>query len=111
MKNYVQAGKTVTFPAPSGGILSGAGLLIGSLFGVANTTAEEGDPVECDTNGVFDLPKTAGQTFAFGAKVYWDNTAKAVTAVSTDNSLIGSALAVAASGDATARVRLNGVTI
>lgn len=111
MKNFVQAGKTLTLVAPSGGILSGAGLLAGSIFGVANHNAAEGDPVECDMEGVFDLVKTAAQTFTVGAKAYWDNTAKSVTAVSTDNSLIGAAVAVAGGSDPTARVRLNGITI
>jgi predicted RecA/RadA family phage recombinase len=111
MKNFVQHGRTLTLAAPSGGILSGVGLLAGSVFGIANCSGAEGDPVECDLEGVFDIAKTASQTFAVGAKVYWDNTAKSVTAVSSGNSLIGAATAAAGGSDPTARVRLNGITI
>ena len=38
MRNYVQPGNTVTVTAPYS-VLSGAGVLVGSLFGVASTSA------------------------------------------------------------------------
>ncbi len=108
MKNFVQPGEMITVAAPVGGILSGAGLLAGSLFGVAATSQPEGDPVELATTGVYDLPKVSANTFAFGAKVYWDATAKNCTSTATDNTLIGVAVAAAGNGAASVRVRLNG---
>jgi predicted RecA/RadA family phage recombinase len=34
MKNFLQTGNSVTVPAPTGGVASGVGVLIGALFGV-----------------------------------------------------------------------------
>lgn len=107
MKNFVQEGDTVTVPAPVGGALSGEGVLIGALFGVAVTSAEEGAPVEIVTEGVFELRKDAGEALAIGAKAYWDPTAKGVTSTATDHSWIGVVTEAAASSAAVARVRLN----
>lgn len=107
MKNYIQMGHTVTLVAPAD-VSSGGGVLVGKLFGVANTDALSGADVEVTLCGVFELPKASGAITA-GALVYWDNTAKNVTTTSTSNTLIGAAVVAAASGDATARVRLNGI--
>jgi predicted RecA/RadA family phage recombinase len=109
MKNYVQRGETVTLIAPAA-VLSGAGVLVGSIFGVAEYTAGSGDEVEVNLVGVFELPKATG-AISQGAKVYWDNTAKNVTTTASGNSLIGAAVSAALSGAATVRVRLNGSTV
>ncbi len=108
MKNFIQPGHVVTFTAPAGGIQTGAGMLSGSLFGVASTTAAAGAEVEGAVEGVFELPKAADDV-SFGERLYWDETAKNVTTTATDNTLIGAAVASAASSVATVRVRLNGV--
>lgn len=49
------------------------------------------------------------QAWSVGAKVYWDDTNKRTTTVSTDNTLIGVAVEAVASGasDTIGRVRLN----
>lgn len=107
MKNFVQKGDVVTLAAPAT-VTSGSGVLVGKLFGVANTDAASGADVTVSLEGVYDLPKATGAITA-GALVYWDNTAKNVTTTSTSNTLIGAAVVAAASGDATARVRLNGI--
>lgn len=111
MKNYVQPGETITLTAPAGGVLSGAGVLVGSIFGVANGDAAAGSDVETDVVGVFDIAKTAAETFAQGDKVYWNNTTKLATSTLTSNKLIGVALLAAGGADATVRVRLNGVSV
>ncbi len=110
MRNYVQPGRTITLPAPYGAVNGGDGLLVGSLFGVAGFAAAQNDPVEADVEGVFDLAKADSQAWTVGAKVYWDNTARVCTTVSTNNTLVGVAvLAVgAAAGLIVGRVRLNG---
>lgn len=104
MKNFVQRGENLTLTAPRA-LTSGAGFLVGSIFGVASNAAASGAPVVGVTEGVFDLPKAAGAITA-GAKVYWDNTAFNVTTTATNNTLIGVATQAAASGDATTRVKL-----
>lgn len=105
MKNYIQDGDVVTLTAPYN-VNSGAGLLVGSIFGVAANTALSGAPVEAAVEGVFDLVKTSGQAWAQGVRVYWDDSTKAVTTTASTNKLIGVALAAALSGDVIGRVRL-----
>lgn len=107
-KNLVQDGDILTFIAPAGGVLSGAGVLIGATFGVANVNAAEGVPFALSLTGVWELPKAATVTPAPGALLYWDNTAKAVTATASGNTLIGihAGRVAAGAADATILVRL-----
>lgn len=107
---FIQEGDVLTLSAPYA-VTPGDGLLVGSLFGIASAAAALNAAVEVQTEGVWDVAKTAGQTFAQGALVYWDNAAKSVTSVSAGNYRIGVATQAAAGGDATARVRLNGVGV
>lgn len=110
MRNYIQIGDTITAVAPTGGVTSGDGVLIGSLFGVAAYSAAAGEEVELRTVGVFTLPKAAG-AITFGSKAYFDGAAGNITGTATGNKLIGATIADAATGDATTLVRLNGVTV
>lgn len=112
MKNFVQEGRTVTATAAAD-ISGGAGMLTGSLFGVACHDALNGADVEIQVDGVFDMDKdtSAGSAVTAFGKVYWNDTAKKVTGDATGNTLIGVGMAAAADGDATARVRLNGVSV
>jgi len=109
MKNYVQPGNTLTLTAPYA-VISGDGLLVGSIFGVAAGDAASGATVEAALTGVFDLTKIGSQAWTVGAKVYWDDTNKRCTTVATDNTLIGVAIEAVAggAGDTIGRVRLNG---
>lgn len=107
MKNYVQNGVNLTLPAPTN-VLSGAGVLIGSIFGVAAESALSGEDFDVVTRGVFELPKVSAQAITVGAKVYWDDTAKLVTTTATSNTLVGVAVTAAANPSATVAVRLNG---
>ena len=107
MKNFVQPGDVVSVPAPAGGAVSGAGVLVGALFGVAAYTADEGAPVEISTAGVFELAKAPGDEWAIGEKVYWDPAAKRVTHTVAAGAWIGAASAAASASAAAVRVRLN----
>ena len=60
------------------------------------------------TWGVVDGKKTAGDTPAVGALLYWDNTAKSLTTTASGNKRVGVAVKAALAGDATVRVRLDG---
>lgn len=110
MKNYVQAGNVMTVAAPYD-VLSGAGLLVGSMFGVATYDALSGVDVEAAVEGVFDLKKTSAQAWTVGALIYWDNSNKETTTSSSGNKLIGVAAAAAANPSSTGKVRLNGAFI
>lgn len=106
MRNHIQPGDTLTLPAPRD-LKSGDGAVVGSIFGVANGDAAEGQPADLDVVGVFALPKVAALAIDAGEPVYWDD---AVHLVSTDDTdmLIGVATEDAANPSATVAVRLNG---
>jgi predicted RecA/RadA family phage recombinase len=107
MKNYVQEGDAIEITAGAD-IASGAGVLIGSLFGVAAGAFANGAQGIINTKGVFDLPKVGSQAWTVGVRVYWTGTACTTTASS--NKLIGVAVAAVGSGagETTGRVRLSG---
>lgn len=111
--NFSQDGKVVQFTAPSGGVVSGTAYLIGGLLGVALTTQVAGALCEFGVVGVWLLPKLTGTAWTEGAVVYWDNTAKDVTLVSTANFRIGCACRVGGelSASATGMVRLDGIAV
>ncbi|HGG04732.1 MAG TPA: DUF2190 family protein [Aliiroseovarius sp.] len=109
MKNYIQPGDTVTVAAPAD-VLSGAGVLVGALFGVAAYDALTAADVEISRRGVFDLAKTSAQAWTQGAKIYWDNSAKVCTTTASGNTLIGVAVLAAANPSSTGRVLLDGAT-
>lgn len=105
MKNYVQAGQQVSVPAPHD-VVSGQGVLVGSLFGVAVHAAVSAAAVELALEGVYDLAKATGAAWTVGARIYWDDTNKVCTPTASTNKLIGVALAAAASDATLGRVRL-----
>lgn len=109
MRNYIQPGHAIALLAPYE-VVSGDGLLVGSIFGVASHDAASGAEVEAQLTGVLDLAKAASQAWTAGARVYWDNTARRVTNVASGNTPVGVAvLAVGGGADETVgRVRLNG---
>jgi predicted RecA/RadA family phage recombinase len=115
MQNFIQRGETVALTAPYA-VASGAGALVGNIFGVAADTVASGVVGQFALTGVIDLAKDTS-TFADGDNVYWDNSAKKATSTALANTRIGAAALVqpdatsalgGASGDATVRVRLNG---
>lgn len=109
MNNYVKPGKMMTFTAPSGGVTSGEGVLIGALLVVAASDAAVGQPFEGMTEGVFSLPKATGAAWTEGQLLYWDTANKnVVTAQSATARRVGCAAAAAGSADTTGQVRLTG---
>jgi predicted RecA/RadA family phage recombinase len=107
MQNYVHRGETLTVTAPYA-VTSGGGVKIGNIFGIAVNTQSQGDSMEAQVAGVFDLAKDTS-TFAQGDLVYWDDTAKVATSAVGANLLIGNAEKAQLTGDATVRVKLFGV--
>ena len=111
MKNYVQPGNSIAVPAPTGGVTSGGGVLAGNLFGVAATTAAEGELVEIHPVGVFSLPKRATANFsAAGTLVSWDATEKRCDEPGSGLYPIGIATVVAGATTPTVNVRLDGTS-
>ncbi len=108
MKNFIQDGATLPLTAPAGGVASGNGYLIGTLFVVAAHSAAAGEKFSGARLGVYELPKAAGQAWSEGAVIYWDNTAKNCTTVSTSNTRIAFATAATDTAVTTGRVVLFG---
>ncbi len=62
--NYLHRGDVVTAIAPSSGVVSGQGFMVGALFGVAQYSAAVGLPVEVGVIGCWTLPNP-GSVVAF----------------------------------------------
>lgn len=106
MKNHISQGVNVTLPAPAD-VLSGEMIVIGALYGVADSDAATGEDLDLVTRGMFELPKVASDVFAIGDKVYWNSSTKLVAKfASGGNTLIGVAVSDAADPSATVNVRL-----
>jgi predicted RecA/RadA family phage recombinase len=108
MLNKVLEGHTLQVVVPTGGCVSGAGLLVGVAFGVCPTTELAGASMALQLEGTYRLAKATGQVWTIGAAVYWDNSAKKCTTSSGGNTKIGVAANAALTGDTTGEVRLNG---
>ena len=109
MQNYIQNGHVITVTTPAGGILSGEGLIVGNTFGVAAYSADEGDPLELATTGVYKLPKATAAVLTVGARVAWDNTAKNINVPGTGRFPVGIATEAAGNCITSVAVRLDGV--
>lgn len=106
-KNFIQDGEHVTVPAPAA-VTSGAPVVVGALFGVAEHSAASGAPVTLARRGAFRLPKTTGQAWTVGQKLYWDATNSLVTSTVGSNLLIGIALEAVIAAGAAGIVLLDG---
>lgn len=111
MKNFVQDGNIITVVAPYA-LASGDGAIVGSAFGVATGTAANGAQAEIFVGmGVVALTALTTDTGAVGTKMYWDNAARRATVTLTGNALIGVLTVAKTASDATATIRLNGVSV
>jgi predicted RecA/RadA family phage recombinase len=102
-------GDTVTFTAPSGGVVNGSVYQIGNIIGVSATTADEGEEFELITRGVFLLPKATGTAWTEGLLLHWDDGDSEFNTSALGNFPAGCAAAAAASAAAVGLVRLNGI--
>lgn len=109
-KTYIQPGHTLTVAAPTGGVLSGAGVLIGTLFGIAQSDAAEGADVEILTEGVVEIAKTSALQIGVGDRLFWDGTNKVANKTATAQVCVGVAVSAAANPSSTVRMKL-GVTV
>lgn len=106
MRNYTAKGDTLTLTAPIA-LASGAGVLVGATFGVSKLALAAGARGPFEVVGCYDLPKDAAAV-AEGARAYWNDATKVVTATAAGNTLIGVFTAARAAGATSANVRLNG---
>ena len=91
-RTFQQPGDTIDADASVGGtdgVRTGEVVVLGSLVGIAETTALPGESFALNLVGVHRLPKGAEQINA-GAKVHWSGAA--VTATAGANRLLGAAV-------------------
>jgi len=105
-KNFIHDGRRPVMTAPTGGVTSGDLVVIGAVFGVALTSAAAGAQFTLAVGGVWTLPKASGAVTA-GAAVYWDATAKNITATAGSNLKVGVAEQAALTADTAMPIRLN----
>jgi predicted RecA/RadA family phage recombinase len=86
MKNFVQEGNVLPLTAPSGGVVSGKPVKVGSIVVVPVTTAEEGAEFQGHRCGVFSV--ATSDTPTEGAKAYI-TAAGAATTTASGNTLVG----------------------
>jgi predicted RecA/RadA family phage recombinase len=110
MKAYIQPGRALTVTAPAGGVLSGHGILIGTLFGIAQYDAIEGAELEILTEGVVEVGKTSALQIEVGDRLFWDATNKVVNKTATAQVCVGIAVSAAANPSGTVRIKLGAVT-
>jgi predicted RecA/RadA family phage recombinase len=100
--NYIQPGDRITVTAPDGtddeAVASGAGLLVGSLFGFCIHDAEPGEDVTIQTTGVWSHAKAGTQAWSVGDRIYWDDSAKVLTSTASSHKLVGVAVEAVAGG-------------
>lgn len=106
MKNAIQEGNVLTLVAPYD-VLSGAGVQVGSIFGVAAYDALQTEEIEVSVVEVFEINKKTTDVVTQGLDLYWDDTNKEVTVTASTNLKIGQAILPATSTDTTVQVRLN----
>ncbi len=114
MENFVQEGEILTLTAPSGGVVSGTPVSIGSLVVVPTITVAQTLPFTGLAKGVIKGVKVTGGGTAWteGLKIYWDASAgKFTKTVISDpgDALVGVATAAAGDSDAVGYIRLDGV--
>lgn len=88
MRNYIGHGRTIK-AAVAADVVSGDGVVVGELFGLATTDITSGTYGHILISGQVLLPAKGTDTFTAGVKVYWDATEGYVTTTSSGNKLAG----------------------
>jgi predicted RecA/RadA family phage recombinase len=109
-RNYIQPGRVLTVPAPTGGAVSGAPVLIGALFGVAQHDAAQGQDLEILTEEVVELAKATPLAIDLGDRLFWNAGDGVLDKTATAQVCVGVAVLPAASADTVVRVKLGAVT-
>lgn len=98
MRNFVQPGESIEFTAPIGGVTSGVGVQIGELLVIATVTASAGERFNGLVRGVITHAKAPSEAWTEGAHLWWDDTNKRFTTVSTGNLPAGYAVEAVGAG-------------
>ena len=102
---FVQDGLAINY-RPAEAVAAGDVVVLGSLVGIARLDIPAGTLGALATVGVFAIDKAA-ESVTLGAVLYWDATAKNVTATASGNTYIGKAVTAADSAAEKVDVLLN----
>ena len=104
MKNFLQPGNILDLIAPSGGVVSGAPLILGNIFAIPQASAAVGETFAGLVEGIVEVDKLSTDNMTVGAKVNWSDTNKEVQRATSD--LDGVATVVEAAAAATTKVKV-----
>lgn len=104
MATYVHDGMTIDH-TPSGAVAAGDVVVVGSIVGVAPRAIAANALGAIQIEGVFDIAKDGNEITA-GAAVYYDESESEIVTTASGNVFCGHAIAAAAAGAATVRVKL-----
>jgi len=106
MKNSVQAGKFLDYLNGGSAISSGDVVAFVSGVGIAAADIANGETGALAVEGVFELAKKSGETWAFGDRIYWDSGTSEFTNVAGSNLLAGYAVEAAGSSLVLGKIKL-----
>lgn len=111
MKNYVQAGDTLTLD-PGATVPSGTGRLFGAaLFGVAAVDAVSGTASAFQCSGVVTIAKTSALAIAVGDVLYWDPANAVVNKTTSGQRAVGVAVEAAVNPSSTVKMLIGVPTL
>ena len=100
MKAWVSNGDNITMVTPVAVVAGTPVVLNSGFFGVPASTASAGASVSFTQFGVVQfMPKTTGQAWTVGQKLYWDTATSRFTNVAGALTLVATATKAAASAD------------
>ena len=105
LARFVQDGLAINY-RPAEAIAAGDVVVLGNLVGIARLDIAADTLGALATVGVFEIDKAA-EAVTVGAVLYWNATAKKVTATATGNIYIGKAVTAAEAADEKVCVLLN----
>lgn len=103
---FIHQGQTVDY-FPGADVAAGEVVVQGALVGVAKRDIKTGHHGALAVVGVFDFAKDSAEDISSGAALYWDDATDQATTTSTDNTLLGKAVAAAGVGTTVVRGRLS----
>jgi len=109
-KNYIKSGVSMNYTPAGADAPAGVPVVIGNLVAVPTALIKDGEEGVVELVGEWAFKKEAALVITKGDKVFWDNAAKEVDKTGS-NTPMGVCSASALAGDATVRVRLDGISV
>ena len=105
--NKVQNGSVINYANAGSAISSGDVVVAGTLVGIATVDIASGATGSVDLEGVYTVVKNAGEAWAQGVALYYDESEADFTTTATDNVLAGHAFVSALSAATSGQIRFS----